>query len=400
MLNTEIAIPFNAFAPDREPVEDIDVLTDEIDGTIVAVEPGRSAATMGDPPLRAGAGRVVVSVAGDGAGSSQSAEEMVDRLLEELAEFEGIAGGAHTSRHEHHDPADLEHWGQVDAARGRLATALDIVICTHYLGARQRTYVVTLEGPAQRLFALLSAAEAVPQAKRRALLTPAGAVTAEPAGSVLLVAAARHAHHLGGRAEVFPGQEWLAVERPVADVLDRTAIDEVRGTQGPFAPGAVLRAYGFVRPSYADGALVLTVGHDDPLVAHAMERGRRYCRPCCGEDRWTPRHSRGPAANSARSHGDLRPYRRPWRRVRCSFTCLVTSASTVLPEHTCWMLLRSVEVARLAVSVDDRPDIFPVNFVVDHGTVVIRTWVRVEVRRSDVRPFGRLRGGRLRRGGT
>jgi hypothetical protein len=283
LLNTEIAIPFNAFPPDREPVEDIDVLTDEIDGTIVAVEPGRSAATMGDPPLQAGAGRVVVSVAGDGAGSSQSAEEMVDRLLEELAEFAGIVGGAHTRRHEHHDPADLEHWGQVDAARGRLATALDIVICTHYLGAKQRTYVVTLEGPVQRLFALLSAAEAVPQAKRRALLTPTGAVTAEPAGSVLLVAAARHAHHLAGRAEVFPGQEWLAVERPVAEVLDRTAIDQVRGTQGPFAPGAVLRAFGYVRPSYADGALVLTVGHDDPLVVTPWEV--RYCRPCCGEDR-------------------------------------------------------------------------------------------------------------------
>ena len=46
---------------------------------------------------------------------------------------------------------------------------------------------------------------------------------------------------------------------------------------------------------------------------------------------------------------------------------------TTLPEHTCWMLLRSVEVARLAVSVDKRPDIFPINFVVDHGTVVFRT---------------------------
>ena len=46
---------------------------------------------------------------------------------------------------------------------------------------------------------------------------------------------------------------------------------------------------------------------------------------------------------------------------------------TALPEHTCWTLLRSAEVARLAVSVDNRPDIFPVNFVVDHGTVVVRT---------------------------
>jgi hypothetical protein len=45
----------------------------------------------------------------------------------------------------------------------------------------------------------------------------------------------------------------------------------------------------------------------------------------------------------------------------------------VLPEHTCWMHLRSVEVGRLAVCVDDSPDIFPINFLVDHGTVVFRT---------------------------
>ena len=46
---------------------------------------------------------------------------------------------------------------------------------------------------------------------------------------------------------------------------------------------------------------------------------------------------------------------------------------SAVPEHTCWMLLRSVEVARLAVSVDARPDIFPINFAVDHGTLVFRT---------------------------
>jgi hypothetical protein len=37
------------------------------------------------------------------------------------------------------------------------------------------------------------------------------------------------------------------------------------------------------------------------------------------------------------------------------------------------MHLRSVEVGRLAVSVDNTPDIFPINFLVDHGTVVFRT---------------------------
>lgn len=44
-----------------------------------------------------------------------------------------------------------------------------------------------------------------------------------------------------------------------------------------------------------------------------------------------------------------------------------------LEAHHCWALLRSNEVGRLAVSIGDRPDIFPINYVVDHGTVVFRT---------------------------
>lgn len=44
-----------------------------------------------------------------------------------------------------------------------------------------------------------------------------------------------------------------------------------------------------------------------------------------------------------------------------------------LPVSECWALVRSVPVGRLAVSVDGRPDIFPVNHLVDHGTVVMRT---------------------------
>jgi nitroimidazol reductase NimA-like FMN-containing flavoprotein (pyridoxamine 5'-phosphate oxidase superfamily) len=45
----------------------------------------------------------------------------------------------------------------------------------------------------------------------------------------------------------------------------------------------------------------------------------------------------------------------------------------VLAEHECWTLLRSTEVGRLAVCADAAPDIFPINFVVDHGTIVFRT---------------------------
>ncbi|MFW5469702.1 pyridoxamine 5'-phosphate oxidase family protein [Knoellia sp. CPCC 206435] len=39
----------------------------------------------------------------------------------------------------------------------------------------------------------------------------------------------------------------------------------------------------------------------------------------------------------------------------------------------CWELLRQAVIGRLAVVHDGAPDIFPVNFAVDHGTVVIRT---------------------------
>jgi uncharacterized protein len=47
--------------------------------------------------------------------------------------------------------------------------------------------------------------------------------------------------------------------------------------------------------------------------------------------------------------------------------------SEVLETNECWERLRSTEVGRLAVSITDHPDIFPVNYVADRGTVVFRT---------------------------
>jgi len=46
---------------------------------------------------------------------------------------------------------------------------------------------------------------------------------------------------------------------------------------------------------------------------------------------------------------------------------------TVLDTATCLEVLRGQQVGRLAVSIRDHPDIFPVNFVVDRGAVVFRT---------------------------
>ena len=45
----------------------------------------------------------------------------------------------------------------------------------------------------------------------------------------------------------------------------------------------------------------------------------------------------------------------------------------VLTIHECLDLLRWSDVGRLAVSRLHHPDVFPVNYTVDHGTVVFRT---------------------------
>lgn len=44
-----------------------------------------------------------------------------------------------------------------------------------------------------------------------------------------------------------------------------------------------------------------------------------------------------------------------------------------LENHECWALLRTVSVGRLAVLSDGQPDIFPINYIVDGGTLVFRT---------------------------
>jgi nitroimidazol reductase NimA-like FMN-containing flavoprotein (pyridoxamine 5'-phosphate oxidase superfamily) len=53
---------------------------------------------------------------------------------------------------------------------------------------------------------------------------------------------------------------------------------------------------------------------------------------------------------------------------------MITDAQVdILPTDECWTLLRTSEVGRLGVAIMNEPDIFPVNYVVDHGAVVFRT---------------------------
>jgi len=47
--------------------------------------------------------------------------------------------------------------------------------------------------------------------------------------------------------------------------------------------------------------------------------------------------------------------------------------ATILPEHECWDLLAGVTLGRLVTSVDGRPEIFPVNYVVQRRTILLRT---------------------------
>jgi hypothetical protein len=44
-----------------------------------------------------------------------------------------------------------------------------------------------------------------------------------------------------------------------------------------------------------------------------------------------------------------------------------------LDEAACWALLRTVAVGRLAVVIDAEPEVFPINHIVDHGSIVFRT---------------------------
>ena len=48
-------------------------------------------------------------------------------------------------------------------------------------------------------------------------------------------------------------------------------------------------------------------------------------------------------------------------------------ATEILTIEECWALLDRDEVGRLAVDVGGHPDVFPVNYVVDDGSIVFKT---------------------------
>lgn len=63
------------------------------------------------------------------------------------------------------------------------------------------------------------------------------------------------------------------------------------------------------------------------------------------------------------------------------------SAATLnLSPSQAWALLRENQLGRLAVVTETGPDIFPVTFVVDHGSVVFRTAAGAKLDASDGKP--------------
>ncbi len=51
----------------------------------------------------------------------------------------------------------------------------------------------------------------------------------------------------------------------------------------------------------------------------------------------------------------------------------ISATTEELSVAACWELLRGSPVGRLAVIFDDSPEIFPLNYVVEHGSIVVRT---------------------------
>lgn len=89
--------------------------------------------------------------------------------------------------------------------------------------------------------------------------------------------------------------------------------------------------------------------------------------------RLADRAGRGFGAEAHR-YRDLRPKRKSQAVVRVDgMADSLEPYMTVLTEDECWALLTRAEVGRLAVCIGDGPEIFPVNFVADNRTVLIRT---------------------------
>ncbi len=70
---------------------------------------------------------------------------------------------------------------------------------------------------------------------------------------------------------------------------------------------------------------------------------------------------------------DFRPRSLPPRLGNVAGMSQPTQPISILSETECWNLLSSAALGRLVTVVDGQPEIFPVNFVVQRRTVLLRT---------------------------
>ncbi|HEV7658155.1 MAG TPA: hypothetical protein VGP36_25940 [Mycobacteriales bacterium] len=171
------------------------------------------------------------------------------------------------------------------------------VLCTHAVRQGTPHYAGTLTLPAPVVLpdvpgaglALLGAGPDPVGADEPAVGTvpghrpvAAGVLTAgDPAlARTALSAATDRAAGADGRAVRFPGVELLTGTVPVQDVLDRTAVEEVRVLAGgTLPPDALLHTRDFCRPIYQDGRLVLLVLPAGPHAVAPFEVPNPT--PCC-----------------------------------------------------------------------------------------------------------------------
>jgi len=319
-------IPFDAFAPLGPPSEVIeDSFTSDVSATDAAVPVGcseqepvpvpgvvmpeeagalRRPARVGPPP-----GYVVLAVSEALAGDA-AAEIFATQLCRLIERQLPVPVFAVELLDQHAPASDLRHWAAVDVARAEVAEAIGLTLCAHDLAEAPGRQILTAELPRDRLAVLLRAVGEAPGGRAgRPLVDPthaspeaagtddadrrvtpsaddAGPRTALPPGDagqdLALRAAVAHTGRTTGRALVFAGQQHLAEELPVSEVLARTAVRRVHSVHGDFHDDAVLCCHGYARPRFHDGLLTLAVGHDDPHRVVALEV--RYSRPCCGED--------------------------------------------------------------------------------------------------------------------
>lgn len=153
----------------------------------------------------------------------------------------------------------------------RLLTALPLgaatMACTHFIRTGTPHVALSVSVPD----------DVDPTALEPEISFAAGDLRRGPLAASAALAAA--AHGTGGRAVLFPGSAMLTGTVAVADVLARTAIDEIRVLGG--GSHARLLTRDFVRPEWTDGRLVLAATPVGPDTIAPFELPNPT--PCCAD---------------------------------------------------------------------------------------------------------------------